>query len=301
MKVTIHNPKSNYNQNHGLLQNYNLTKLFLILHSNIYVFDWELKKKYNLLPGNIQKYTIILEQMGYLSYNLLSELDLNIMETILKTSPDADKIYRENPKVYTITSTGRREGREIVTKILQDTKTHESWHLLVKDLMERSRSRRIVLAKIQQEEKTQVFRKLDIPGFPITLKIPSKIVRQSLQQLPKKEGSTALKGQNSTSLSVINNIQNRKVLEITQHDERIISEQNTGINEKEYKTVQAEAKKQISQRVKDLYSQTAHYKNKEHLLEYRPYEETVGKYFLGNPEPIEEGLQFLNSLERKDD
>lgn len=279
-----------------ILQDYNLSKFFFILHCNIYVFDWQLKKKYNFTTSQIQKFSTLLEEKGFISYNLLSELDLNVIETILKTSPNADKIYKQNPKVYTITSTGRKEGRELVAQILRDAQLHESLYLLVQDLMKQSHNFRTVLKQIQDEEKGLLFRKINIPGYSLQFEIPSKAVRKALKELPKKKSSTDLKLQNSTSLIVSNQINKKNILEFTNQDEKFIIEQHKGISDKEYKEFERENKKQIQEKIKDLYQETGHIKNKDHRYEFIQTEKTIGKYLLGNFEPIEKGLDFLDSL-----
>lgn len=319
-KVTIYKPTKKKQEKKqfqviDLLQDFQMSKFFFILYTQDFAFDWDLKKKYNFTQKQIQDYSRTLEELQLCSFQLLGELSFNLKEAVLRTTPHADKIDQQNPKVYTITKTGRKEGKELITQIVKDSQTHEGLYNLIKQLIESSNSFRQVKKQIKELEENAFERSVTLPDGTLFIK-PTNRLREakkhiqditqqkqellsnnssSFQELAVKDRNTQLQLYNTNTQD--NSLQHRNIQHLSKEDELILKQQFNGISDKEVKEVEKEYSKQIKDKLQELRNETAHYEKEEHKLFSQKFETTIGKYYLNKKEPIEEGLAFLDSLE----
>jgi len=157
-----------------ITKDFQCSKMFLTLHFNDFAFDWQLIKQHNLTKGQIQKYAEKLNELGLVSFRLLSELSSNMQEAIMSITPDFTKIYSQNPKVYIITPAGKTKWKKIVTNILKNIGANQGLYDLVQQLMKWSKSFRTVKQKIISEEKDNYFRIVKFPNGDIIEKDTKK-------------------------------------------------------------------------------------------------------------------------------
>jgi len=292
-----------------LLQDFQMSKFFFILYTQEFAFDWDLKKKYNFTQKQIQKYSRVLEELQLCTFQLLGELSFNQKEAILKITPDAHKIDEQNPKVYTITKIGKQEGKQLANYICKESTTHESLFNLVKQLIQSSNSFRDIKKQIKELEETGLERTVTLPNGTLFVKPTSRLLKakkearielQEKLKLSHTKQSTELQLNNqNTQLQLYeqdntSSPQHREILQLTKEDDVIL--QNKGLSDKEIKEANREYEKQIKSRLEDLKQETAHYEKENHKLLFQKFESTIGKYYLNKEEPVEEGLNFLDSL-----
>lgn len=312
-KVTIYKPKQTKQKREqfqviDLLQDFQMSKFFFILYTQEFAFDWDLKKKYNYTNKQIQDYSRILEELQLCTFQLLGELSFNQKEAILKITPDAHKIDEQNPKVYTITKTGKQEGRQLATIICKESTTHESLFNLVKQLIQNTKSFRDIKKQIKELEETGLERTVTLPNGTLFIKPTNRLLKAKKDarielkeklQLSYNKQSTELQLNNrSTQLQLqeqdnTSSLQHREILKPIKEGVEI----NKGLTEREIKEANREYEKQVKERLEELKQETAHYEKENHKLLFQKTQSTIGKYFLNNREPIEEGLNFLDNLE----
>lgn len=291
-----------------------LCKFLIVLYSKVYVLEKEFIKEHRFTKSEITKYSRILEDKQYIDYELLGNLDLHQQECILCTTDNFNKLDKENPTVYKITKTGLFECKNLITELLKLQDTHEVWYNTIRKLSEKGKARKSILKEIQEDEKNNYVRNLRLPNLT-HIQVETKLVKEFRQQLLEKKADKLLLSNNTPQSNQLVISQNKnqlmqqlqkeqkeefrnhiKKLDLTREDELLLKTQNVHISDKEVNKINKESEKEINNKIKDLYAETAHYENKDHLLEHTPVESTIGKYMLNKNEPVEEGLNFLDSL-----
>lgn len=145
-------------------KNFQCAKFFLTLHFTDFVFEWQLIKQHNLTKTQIQKFSENLNKLGLISFRLYSELSENMQEAIMKMTPDFEKIYSQNPKIYIITPEGKKAGKKIITEILKDIYANQGLYDLVQQLSQSSLNFRKLKKQIIQEEKRLIPRQVKFPN-----------------------------------------------------------------------------------------------------------------------------------------
>jgi len=162
----------------NLLADHQATKLFLVLYFNDFCFDWQLSKKFNIKRSQIQDITEKLDELGLISFRLLSELSEELQEAIMKVTPNFQKIYNENPKTIIITPYGKSEGKAIIEEIVRKANTHQGLADNLNEINKWSASFRKVKKQILKEERIE---------FPRLIKHPNGIIQEKITKAQIKK------------------------------------------------------------------------------------------------------------------
>jgi len=183
-----------------LIKDYQSMKLFTILYFNDFCFEWQLIKKFNLSKSQVQKTSENLDKLGFLSFRLLSELSETMQEAILKITPNFDKIYKENPKVYVITPNGKKEGKDLISKTLKASLGNQGFYDFLQEVNRWSESFRVTKRKIKVEEESSLYRLITFPNG-VTMEKPTK---KFLNLLTEINLALRVSGRNKDKLLVQN-------------------------------------------------------------------------------------------------
>lgn len=289
----------------NLVKDFQACKFFLTLHFCDFAFEWQLIKQHNLTKSQIQKYSELLNERGFISFKLLSELSENMQEAILKIIPDFAKVYGNNPKVYIITPEGKKEGKKIVEDILRNNSSNQGLYFLIMQLAEFSKNFREVKKKILYEENNLLEREVIFPNGIKIIKNTNKKIgllseikqfkRDQVEELSSSKGNLPISTGNKQDLTIAQEIKQElnKNIEydgiyshLTNHE---IEKLSNGVTLSEEKQIEKEYKKEISETLKQQYStQSVDYE----VLRYQ------GKTLTKEQKEkiFDEGMDFLNSL-----
>lgn len=155
------------NKNKDILREFQAKKFFLFLHFRDYAFEWELKKRMNLTQKQIQIYSEELNKRGYISFRTFTELSENLQECIMETTPDFNKVWSQDPKVYIITPEGKEQAKDYLAEFLKEARTNQGVYDLVQQLQTYSKSFRLKKKEIIQKENSMTPRLIKLPNGTI--------------------------------------------------------------------------------------------------------------------------------------